>query len=244
MKAILLGTASCIPQESRASSSMIVDDGKVYLIDCGGEIPARVVKAGYKLNDIDVILLSHSHGDHLLGIPVLLKSMELLGRKKELRIYCPAGAEESVRNLMELSFPNFWIRLPFPVEIRKVSGEYFEDEKIRAALCMHSLQAYAYRLGDLTYSSDTAPCERVIRLAENSKVLLHDSSVPSELEKIANSHGHSSARQAGIVASKANVEKLILIHLEPFFKDDDFLRDASEEFKGKIEVGKDFMVVL
>jgi len=246
MRVTLLGTASCTPQASRSSTSLLVEHDKVYLIECGGETPRQVLRAGYKLNDIGTIILTHMHGDHALGLPVLLQSMEILKRNKKLKVYCPPDAEAIVRITTEFSFPGLWSHLPYEVAVEEIKGEEVAlDGGLRVALAAHSVVSYSCRIGGLTYSSDTSPCERTIKLAKGSKVLVHEASVTSDLEAIANKHGHSSARQAGVVAAKAGVEKLILVHMEPIYEKAEHLlvKDAKKEFKGEVIVGKDLMVI-
>lgn len=246
MKVTLLGTASCTPQQSRSSASILVEHDKIYLIDCGGETPRQILRAGYKLNDVDILVLTHMHGDHALGLPVLLQAMELMKRNKKLRVYCPPDAEAIVRITTEFSFPALWSHLPYEVAVEEIKGEEAAlDGELRVAMAAHSVVSYSCRIGGMTYSSDTAPCERTIKLAKGSKVLIHEASVTSELEAIANKHGHSSARQAGIAAAKAGVEKLVLVHMEPMYEKAEHLlvKDARKEFGGEVIAGKDLMVM-
>ncbi|MEM4142332.1 MAG: ribonuclease Z [Thermoplasmata archaeon] len=70
----------------------------------------------------------------------------------------------------------------------------------------------------IVYTGDTSPCDCIVDISRDANVLIHDSTVDSSLEEKANEFGHSSARQAAIVASRANVKKLFLTHISPRYK--------------------------
>lgn len=93
----------------------------------------------------------------------------------------------------------------------------------------------------IVYSGDTRPCEAIIELAKNSDILIHDSTLSSELQEKAHQYGHSTAEQAAKIAKKANVKKLFLIHISPRYKDTINLeREAKSIFKNSI-VTNDFL---
>jgi ribonuclease Z len=88
----------------------------------------------------------------------------------------------------------------------------------------------------LAYSCDTEPCEEVVHLANGADVLIHEATGAS--------FGHSSATQAGEIASKAEAGKLYLIHYPTGrFAKGDLVTEASETFHGEIELAKDFMIL-
>ena len=88
----------------------------------------------------------------------------------------------------------------------------------------------------IVYSSDTSPCKRVIKAAENAKVLIHEASNTSEFEDRLNCAGHSSARQAGEVAARAGVETLFLCHFDPQYANDstELIIEAGIAFDGQV----------
>lgn len=97
-KVQILGFASATPLSTRFTSSQVVSfNQKPYLIDCGEgtQILLRKYKVGF--SKIDQIFISHLHGDHIFGLVGLLSSFHLLGRKKELTIFCPKGLDEIVQ---------------------------------------------------------------------------------------------------------------------------------------------------
>jgi ribonuclease Z len=93
----------------------------------------------------------------------------------------------------------------------------------------------------ITVTGDTKPCRKLIDFAENSDVLIHDSTFDSTIQEKANAYGHSTARQAAEIAREAEVKKLVLVHISPRYKDGEKLeKDALAVFKDTI-VAHDFM---
>jgi ribonuclease Z len=92
----------------------------------------------------------------------------------------------------------------------------------------------------VVYSSDTAPCESVVALARGADTLIHDATFP---ERDRGRFGaHSSAAEAGGVASKAGVRRLILAHVEAVYHEALFVMtgEARQRFTGIVEVAREF----
>ena len=87
-KLIILGTAHAIPDENHENTHLaLIGEQRQVLIDCTGSPVVRLKKAGIDLNSLTDIFLTHFHPDHVAGIPSLLMSMWLLGRRDPLNIY-------------------------------------------------------------------------------------------------------------------------------------------------------------
>ena len=77
---------------------------------------------------------------------------------------------------------------------------------------------------------------QTVRLAEGADVLIHEAAGAS--------FGHSSAEQAGEIATKAEVGRLYLIHYPTGrFAKGDIAAEASKTYKGEIIVATDFMTI-
>lgn len=87
----------------------------------------------------------------------------------------------------------------------------------------------------VAYSCDTEPCENLMKLANQADALLQ--------EAAGNSKGHTSPAQAGELAAKAGVKKLVLIHYDNRIDEELLLADARVEFKGEVVLAKDMMQV-
>lgn len=93
----------------------------------------------------------------------------------------------------------------------------------------------------ITISGDTMPCEKLVKFAKGSDVLIHDATFDSSLEERAIEYGHSTARQAAEIAKRAEVEKLILTHISPRYKDAKLLEEEAREIFPNTWVAHDFM---
>jgi ribonuclease Z len=100
------------------------------------------------------------------------------------------------------------------------------------------------RLGrKITISGDTIPCDGMIDFAKGSDVLIHDGTFADDFKDRANKYGHSTARQAALIAKKAGVGKLFLVHISPRYKDGMILeREAREIFENSF-VARDLMEI-
>jgi len=79
----ILGSGSAVPTNSRFPTSQFIEcNNRHILIDCGEGTQFQLRKFNVKIQSIQIILISHLHGDHFFGLPGLLSTMHLLGRDK------------------------------------------------------------------------------------------------------------------------------------------------------------------
>ena len=91
----ILGSNSATPVFNRHQSSQLLQiENEFFLIDCGEATQHQLLRFKIKFNKINQIFISHLHGDHVLGLPGLISTMHLNGRKKELHLYGPPGLNE------------------------------------------------------------------------------------------------------------------------------------------------------
>lgn len=98
---VLLGTAGSSPTKSRGMPSVALTyNGELFLFDCGEGTQMQMLK--YKINSykLKAIFVSHTHGDHIIGIAGLIRSLALNNRTAELKIFVPRGYEKIVHSLV------------------------------------------------------------------------------------------------------------------------------------------------
>ncbi|WP_457591643.1 ribonuclease Z [Geoglobus sp.] len=93
----------------------------------------------------------------------------------------------------------------------------------------------------LVYTGDTRPTEKIVSMAENADILIHDSSFTSDLQEWAEYTKHSTAKEAAQVAKKAGVRKLVLTHISARYSKDSspLLSEARSVFPSAV-VAEDF----
>lgn len=121
-----LGTSSAIPTSKKNHSATLLRYGKEnILVDCGEGTQRQFRKAKINPTKITKILITHWHGDHVLGIPGLLQTLSLNGYNKTLNIYGPKGTKKYFKNLMGA----FVFEKNYEISLKEISsGRFFEDE--------------------------------------------------------------------------------------------------------------------
>ncbi len=247
-KVIILGASNAIPtKESENTHLVVVGKERMLLVDSVSNPILRLEQAGLDFNNLTDIVITHFHPDHVSGLPLLLMDMWLMGRQRPLNIYGLHYTLDRVEGMMALynwsDWPNF-----FPVVFYRLPSNEMtpvlncSDFSVFASPVHHMIPNIGLRIEFkdshkvMAYSCDTRPCDEVVRLAGGADVLLHEATG----EEV----GHSSARQAGQVAAKAEVERLYLIHYATGkYAKDDLVAEAKTSFSGSVALAKDFMVL-
>ena len=104
MQLKFLGTGSGKTSLSRFHSSLLFSADKNILIDAGDGISKALLKQNILWNDIDAIILTHYHADHLAGLPSLLTQMIIDRREKPLKIYTHSNLVKTLSSFLQASF--------------------------------------------------------------------------------------------------------------------------------------------
>ena len=210
-------------------------DNKRIILDAGTGI-IKLSETIIKNKEKEVnIFLSHTHWDHIQGFPLFLP---IFFEDFTINIYGPYLKKFRLKDLFKImmSYPFF------PVELSEVKAKinFFEikdnDElningfKIKSKMHIHPVICYSYSISNdnkkLTFSTDTEHFDkqlddRVVEIAKNSDILIHDSQYfPHEL-KNRKGWGHSTFMEAIKVAKKSNSKFLYLFHHDPYRSDKD-----------------------
>jgi ribonuclease BN (tRNA processing enzyme) len=106
MKLHILGCGDAFGSGGRNQSGYLVEAAdRCFLIDCGPTTLPAMKKAGFDPQRLDVVFISHLHGDHFGGLPFFfINYLYETPRKKPLQIAGPAGAEERIGELFRLMY--------------------------------------------------------------------------------------------------------------------------------------------
>lgn len=244
---IFLGTGAALAGADRENSYLLVrGEQTTIMVDCAGAPAQRMTRIGLSLDVIDHLILTHHHPDHVYGYAMLVLNAWLQGRKRKLTVHGLAATVKSAQVLLEIAEANSWPNL-FPLEYVVVAPKDNElilttpDFTVSATMGDHFVPTMGIRISSertgrtLTYTSDTAPSEKIIELARNADVLIHEATALN-----GNSPGHSTAVQAGAQARIAHAKELIMIHVPPDCDPKAWRRAAETEFDGPVRVANDF----
>lgn len=102
---IFLGTGGSWPTVKRNVSSIAIKrGGEIILFDCGEGTQRQFQRSGLSYMQIKSIFISHFHGDHFLGLPGLIQTMQLNDRKDPLMIYGPKGTSRLAEVIKHLGY--------------------------------------------------------------------------------------------------------------------------------------------
>lgn len=148
----LLGCGGGMPIPERNLSSLFINyKGRKILIDCGEGTQVVIKKMRLGFKDIDIILITHCHGDHIVGLPGLLATIGNSGRKEPLTIIGPEGIT-NVINGLRVIVPY----LPYDLNIIENTRElYFNLGKDKFELCEIERSNLILKTMELEHS---APC--------------------------------------------------------------------------------------
>jgi len=146
MQILFLGTSSMVPTKERNQSGILINHGNEgILVDCGEGTQRQLKIAGAKLTKVTKILISHWHGDHVLGIPGLIQSMSAAGYEKTLRIYGPTGSKKFMKKMFEV----FVFDRKIKIEVNEIKrGKFFENNEfiLESETLKHNVETLGYSL--------------------------------------------------------------------------------------------------
>lgn len=93
----------------------------------------------------------------------------------------------------------------------------------------------------VVYTGDTRPSKRIVELARNADVLIHDCTLADDLAEKAAESTHSTPSEAAEVAKQADVKQLVLIHISPRYEDDAVLLEQAQKIFPNTVVARDLM---
>jgi ribonuclease BN (tRNA processing enzyme) len=194
---------------------------------------------GLDFNQIDILALSHRHPDHVGDlVPFFFASRYALGYTRRVPFWLLAarGFAEFHARLKE-AFGD-WVEPPEGLmQLRELSAEApdevrWQDLVIKSAPTDHTEASLAYRLEaesrSLVYSGDTDVSESLVTLAQGADLLVLEAAMPNKVK------GHLTPGEAGRLAARAGVRRLLLTHFYPPCDEVEVVALAAREFAGEI----------
>lgn len=237
MKLTVLGNHGTYPGRNGACSSYLIEDeGTRILIDCGNGCLGKLQNF-CEVEDIDAIIISHLHFDHIADLFPLKYALETKAyRGKKIspkKLFIPKMTEWMKADLCDNGV--FEI-----VNIDENSVEFFRDLKITFATMQHLIESYAVIIekGGIkyVYSGDTGINEKLKEISQKANLLLCEATfLDCEGEGVTH---HMTAKQAALVAKESEVKKLLLTHLWSETEKNEYVKEAKEFFSN-VEIGEE-----
>lgn len=143
IKLTFFGTSDSIPSAERNHTSVLLSyKNENILIDCGEGTQRQFRKAKLNPCKITRIFITHTHGDHVLGLPGILQTLSLSGYNKTLLIYGPRGFKRFFDNLLR----TFNFQLNYKIKVEEVDGKFIEEKDFYAESkkMTHGINCNAY----------------------------------------------------------------------------------------------------
>jgi ribonuclease Z len=246
MRVIMLGTGAAMPDPERHQSAILITvRDRHYLFDCGHGATRQMVRAGVDPSTVDVIFLSHLHYDHIADFPFLMISTWMCNRAGRPVVVGPPETQFFVDHLLakgafakdieaRAQYPqrqqNFHVLAPDVRECRP--GLVFEDDRVRVSACYvehiprEVSPCFGLRLDtdegkSVVFSGDTAPCERLVELAQGCDLLIHECTFPEKAIEFRSKIGigtwaHTSPLALGDIARRSGAKALVATHFGHF----------------------------
>ncbi len=244
MELTILGSGTCVPSLERGGpANLLKIGGKNIVIDLGPGTLNKLFKAGISYKDIDIVLLTHFHSDHVSELNSFIQALNWTPkytRKKDLVIIGPVGLKKLIKQgVFNIhSLPN-----TYKIKIKEIKHKIVEKKfVIKSYKTPHSPESLAYKFEEkgksLVISGDTDFDEGLINFSKNTDVLLLECSFPNNMKM----EGHLIPKECGLIAEEAKVKKLVLTHLYPTSPEIIRLKQTKKIFKSTI-LARDLMKI-
>jgi ribonuclease BN (tRNA processing enzyme) len=251
MDILVLGSGTVTPSLERNASGLLFRTSKqTVLVDIGPGVMRRLCEAQVDAKSIDAIFITHFHPDHVSDlVPFLFASNYEYGRirSEPFHLVGPEGLEHFYDGLVQVY--GHWIvptgeRLILKeLNAQAEDGVLVDDLAVRSVPAVHHYPSLHYRFeadgASLTVSGDTDFSESLIKLAEDTDLLICESSLPGALKQ----PGHLVPSEAGCIAEAARAKMLVLTHFYPPCDEVDVTDEASSTYSGTVMKARDLMTL-
>lgn len=245
---IILGSGTGIPSLRRGPPGLLFTSGNSnILIDSGSGTLRRMLEIGITYRDVDILLYTHNHPDHVADLVPILFACKYadLPREKDLLCIGGPGFKRYFAKLKKIY--GSWIEpQTYHLTIKEISPKPFpfRDMKIFSKPMAHIPESVGYRIElkdgkKIALSGDTDYCRNIVDLALGVDLLVLECSFP-EGKKI---EGHLTPSLVGRIGSESHCKKLLLTHLYPICDQYDILKQCREVYQGELILGEDLMKV-
>ena len=218
MTVSFLGVLGSIQAEDSGNVSLVISGGdSSVLVDVSGSPLELLQKAGVDPLSLEAVFLTHSHTDHLYGLPSLIHNLWLLKRDKPLAFYANRETISCARSLCAV-FDLEAKKGMFPLEWREAEGSITVGSvRCESFVVRHGVPTTGFIFTEhgkkIVYTADTMPLEEYPAAAAGPDLLIHEAGGTEDDRQKLISGGHSSGADAARAAKQIGAKKLLLCHL-------------------------------
>ena len=216
MKVLFLGVGEACDSRHGNCSLLVHAKDTTLLLDCGFSVPHRFFHYCDDPDCLDNVWISHFHGDHFLGLPLLLLRFWEMGRKRPLQFIGQENLKEKTLAALELAYPGFAEKLSFPLQFTTITPGTtvtINNLHIQAAVSGHSQKNYGLLVDDnknrLYYSGDGRATEETRKLMHGCDLALHEAFTLRD-----HIPGHGSVESCLQLMDEENIHRMALLHME------------------------------
>ncbi len=257
MFVVFLGTGNALPSVERANTALVLmaaPGERAVLVDCGGDPYRNLARAGIDAERVSDLVITHAHIDHIGGLPSLIESFRIAGRRSPLHIYANQHALAVARDLLAaFAFELTLDRWPFAVELHELTwGEslVIGHFTVVPLPTEHTVPSLGLRFTPvaggptLAYTSDTKLAPALDDIARGADLFIAEATYPRGSEDAALAVRHLTITQAATVAQGARAKALALVHLSAGHQRDRAVRrEARAAFRGEVILPRDGLVL-
>lgn len=242
MKLTIIGFWGGYPKQNAASSGYLLEHkGFQLLIDCGSGVLSKLQNM-IQPEELDAVIISHYHPDHIADIGVLQHARLIQGYlgkdSPALPVY---GHSFDEHEFAKLSYKEIMKGISYnPSEVLTV-GPF----KVSFLKTDHPVPCYAMRFEadgkSLVYTADSSYKEEFVHFSKGADLLLCECNFYGNQN--GKPAGHMNSHDAGRLAQSAGVQQLILTHLPHYGNLPDLNHEASREFTGIIKLAEEFLAI-
>lgn len=237
MELKIIGHWGGYPGVDGASSTYLLSKNDFHLVlDLGSGGLGKLQKY-VSVTDINAVILSHFHADHVADVGVLQQALLVQSFLKEnvrpLPIYAHKENELAFGQLTD----EFTEAKAYNPENTIKIGPFF----IRFLRTKHSVPCFGMRITDgdstIVYTADSAYQDEWIKFSKDADLFLAEANFYKGQD--AAKAGHMTSEEVAIIAKKAQVKEVILTHLPHFGNHDQLLKETKEVFTGPVSLAKE-----
>ncbi|HLS09272.1 MBL fold metallo-hydrolase [Lentibacillus sp.] len=237
MKLTIIGFWGGYPAPGGATSAyMLEKDDFTLLIDAGSGSLSKLQNKKHVM-DLDAVILSHYHNDHVADIGVLQYAWLVQSYIHENNDILPIYGHTEDQNGFKLLTHKKTEGIAYDPDATLEVGPF----AITFLKTSHPVPCYGMRITDgettIVYTADTAFKEEWYDFAKDTDLLITDCNFYEDQDGSA--AGHMTSKEGAMIADRANVKELILSHLPQYHDNNDLVKEARQYFSGSIQLAEE-----